>query len=34
MVATDLESGEAVIIDNAETMITVDHVLASSGLSP
>jgi NTE family protein len=34
VVAVDLVSGEPVIIDNTETEITVDHILASSGLAP
>lgn len=34
MLATDMVSGRAVVIDNTETVITVDHVLASSGLAP
>jgi NTE family protein len=34
ILATDMASGEPVIFDNTETVITVDHVLASSGLAP
>jgi NTE family protein len=34
LVATDMVSGEAVLFDNRKTTITLEHIMASSGLPP